>query len=205
MKTILFLIFLSSPFSFAGNEVGNGGDLLKCPNKPLVLFDFAEDSFKKMDALKKNAELNEYKIVESLIAKIKDLSPAIFKKYSNDLASFPKRIKFIKGEVFRDIEDSKHVSLPKDCELLQVAIQQIDPLTKDTVIAINKDLYDQLDPVNKAGLILHEIIYEHFKFYGVTNSVEVRIFNRYLHSLEVKSGTNKEFNDFLERIAIPSY
>ena len=223
MNIFNFLITISmtvSTLSFAGNEVGNGGDLLKCPNSPNVLFDFKETSINKVTLMLESKEdhKDEYKLAEKVIMRLKTLAPKIYKKYSNDLLSFKARTRFIEGEVFRDILDSKHVSLPKDCELLQVATQQVDPLSKDTIISINKDLYSKLDTPNKAGLILHEIIYEHFKFFSddnhpnqhskpfsEQNSVKVRMFNRYLHSKEIGTHTEKQFHDFFERLGIPSY
>jgi hypothetical protein len=225
MNLLSFLITISmtvSTLTFAGNEVGNGGDLLKCPNSPNVLFDFKETSINKVTLLLESAKgeefKDEYKLAEKIIKRLEALAPRIYKKYSNDLLTFKTRTRFIEGEVFRDILDTKHVSLPKDCELLQVATQQVDPLSKDTIISINKDLYSKLDTPNKAGLILHEIIYEHFKFfsdenhvnenskpYSEQNSVKVRMFNRYLHSKEIKTHNEKQFHDFFERLGIPSY
>lgn len=192
----------------AGNEVGNGGDVLICPKekefKPLLL-DFFEVKKEGQFKLTTFEMEDEYQIVQKVISGLEKISPKLQSKYKRDLEKFRLKVKFVKGEELRDVKDSYEISLKKDCELKQIAIQRKNLISGDTEVFINKELYEKMSPLNKAGLILHEIIYEHFLFFKVQSSVKVRLFNRYLFSEEIKKHKAENLRKFSEAIDIPLY
>lgn len=71
-------------------------------------------------------------------------------------------IDFRDGVALTDVEDSMHVMLPAGCKLQQIAIRQNVPVPNSKRFLIDKKLWGALAPRDRAGLILHEIIYEHF-------------------------------------------
>ncbi len=213
MKTILTLTFFLMCPVFAGDEVGNGGDAVVCKmtkeSSPRLL-DFTEYNSSSF-TFSPIEEKDEYQIVKKVFTALAKLSPKLSKKYLRDLKEFRLKVKLISDENFRDVKDSHQISLPKGCELKQLAIQKKNPLTQETEISINKDLYDQMTPLHRAGLISHEIIYEHFLFFNVRGSLwfkmkgseKVRIFNRYLFSKEIKNHKKADFIQLSENLEIP--
>jgi hypothetical protein len=216
-----FLIVSALIFSsaFAGNEVGNGGDVIICKIKEEnkaknvksepALLDFyeykTEVGFKLDEFDIQNEYQDEYRVAQTIVERLKKVSKKLHAQYSKGLEKFRGKVRYLSGEELSNIEDSFHISIKKGCEIRQIAIQRIDPLNKDTVIYINKDLYDKLTPLHKAGLILHELIYEHFLFFEVTNSVKVRFFNRYLFSKEIKDHGPEDLRKISEGLEIPLY
>lgn len=65
--------------------------------------------------------------------------------------------------------DSYEDGLPKGCEIKQIVIYK-----DDGRILMDQDLFDALDNVNKAALVLHEIFYAELREYGETNSLRTR-------------------------------
>ncbi len=214
MKFLFFSLFIISS-SFAGNEVGNGGDVIICKTKEgktakeikkePVLLDFYEY---KTEMKFKQDEFDfqdEYRVAQAVIERLKKISKKLHSQYSKDLEKFRVKVRFLSGEELSNIEDSFHISIKKGCEIKQIAIQRVDPLSNDTVIFINKDLYEKLSPLHKAGLILHELVYEHFLFFEVKSSVKVRFFNRYLFSKEIKGHGPEDLRKISEGLEIPLY
>src|SRR5205085_1885391 len=68
---------------------------------------------------------------------------------------------------------------------------------------INKDLWDRMNTNNRAGLILHEIIYKEALRDGQHDSVKARYFNAYLSSTKMASFTPQQYSAFLVRVGFP--
>lgn len=200
------LVILLMNIIYAGNEVGNGGDAIVCPKKAPVLLDFFENRNSKVPyKIRKSEKINEYEYLLDIWSKLSKVSPRFYKKYSSDLMRFKSRVKLISGESFRNVKDSFHISLPKECRILQLAIQRKDTKSKETVFYINKDIYEKMDVKQKAGLISHEIIYEHFRYFGQNHSVNVREFNRFLFSEKLVASGKEGFAKFIQEMGIPAY
>lgn len=208
-KLIVFTFLLFGLEGFAaGNEVGNGGDVVICTasdeNKTYTILDYYE---RKEDQFKiEEFDLeDEYQVALKAINKLEKIAPRLHEKYTRDLKNFRLKVKFKKGQEFRDIKDSFHVSVGKNCEIKQVAHQRKNMLSKDTEVFMNKDLYEKLSAFQKGMLITHEIIYEHFIYFGEITSKKVRLFNRYLYSEDIKSHKSRDFNKIGESLGIPLY
>lgn len=190
-KLIVFTFLLFGLEAFAaGNEVGNGGDVVICTasdgNKTYTILDYyerKEDQFK----IEEFDIEDEYQVALKAINKLEKIAPRLHEKYTRDLKNFRLKVKFKKGQEFRDIKDSFHVSVGKNCEIKQVAHQRKNMLSKDTEIFMNKDLY------------------EHFIYFGEVTSKKVRLFNRYLYSEDIKSHKSRDFNKIGESLGIPLY
>jgi hypothetical protein len=201
-----FLIVLLMNITFAGNEVGNGGDAIICPKKAPVLLDFYENRNAKLPyKIRKSEKTDEYEYLRDIWDKLSKTSPRFYKKYSADLMRFKNRVKLVSGESFRDVKDSFHISVPKGCRIVQLAIQRKDAQSKETVFYINKDIYEKMDAKQRAGLISHEIIYEHFRYFGQNHSVNVREFNRFLFSEKLVASGKEGFVKFIQEMGIPGY
>lgn len=185
-----------------GNGVGNGGDVVIC-EKSSELLDFSEAKLLKTFTLASSEKKSYLTIAQERVQKLRRLNPKLYEQYSKVLGKIEKRLQFIKGASFRDVPDSFEIALPKGCQIHQIAIQQnIEGVTQ---IHISKDLWDRLDEENRAGLILHEIIYEHFLAFGERNSVKARKMNALLFSKEIDSYSVEKFREFLKKNEIKAY
>jgi hypothetical protein len=91
-----FLIVLLMNITFAGNEVGNGGDAIICPKKAPVLLDFYENRNAKLPyKIRKSEKTDEYEYLRDIWDKLSKTSPRFYKKYSADLMRFKNRVKLV--------------------------------------------------------------------------------------------------------------
>ena len=203
-KFVLIFLIYCLPL-LAGNEVGNGGDAVVCPNKNPILLDFYEVNSSQYILREFKQEKSREQILMEVVNQLKEIAPALHRKYSRTIRSLTSKIVMIKGKNFRDIKDSFHVGITKECSLQQLAMQKKDFNSKILKYYLNEDIFKKLNPVNQAGLIFHEIIYEHFRYFGKGSSVTVRSFNRYLFSKKILKATKISFNKKVQSLGVPSY
>ena len=207
---VLSIVYLFGSSVFAGNEVGNGGDVVLCSPKgdterPPQLLDFYEAGIESDYTLESYDQKDEYQLILKVLESLKKVSQSLSEKYQRDLKSFRLKTTYVTGSKLRNIKDSFHTSVKNDCRVEQIAIQKESLKSGDTKIFINKDLYEKMTSLHKAGLIMHEIVYEHFRFFKETTSIKVRAFNRYLFSKEIKNHSKKELLKLSEELDIPLY
>lgn len=197
MKNLFLSLFITLTASFAhavgGSGAGNGGDVLVCestPAQPAVqLLDFFEIGFydKSTPHWSATATTPE-SLVAALIADLKKVSPLRAELYERHLNGFMGRVQFVDHPLV-DIPDSQHLLLPKECHVEQLAIQYRQGVLPN--YEINRALWNRLDVYNRAGLILHEIIYSEALAVGHQNSIGARSFLRFL--LRNEDWKNKRF------------
>jgi hypothetical protein len=69
--------------------------------------------------------------------------------------------KFVTDVKLVDISDSDHIFFPKGCTVEQIVIQRTPELPGEKRYYVNSILWDQLSASNRAGLILHEVLFRH--------------------------------------------
>ena len=191
-----------------GNAVGNGGDVIVCNGKPPILLDVWELRELNHERVSLGDSQGTYinKATEA-INRLSNLDKERSKRYLNLLNSFETEAVFLKGAELTDIPDSLNVALPMDCELKQIAVQQKQNTEKDPKYVLNKDLWDQLDTDNQAGLALHEIIYrEAYEYRKHTDSRRVRKFNGYVLSENGFHGYDaQKYRELLRDLQLPHW
>jgi hypothetical protein len=197
-----FTVFAQTPMSSNGNGVGNGGDVVTCKNLAELL-DFTETKLMKRFTLIEAPKSSYLKIAKTRLEILKKVDPKLAAQYSKVLDSVENRWKTIENATFRDVPDSFEIAIPDECKIEQTAIQQ--EIDGKTQIHVSKKLWDKLDPMNKAGLVLHEIIYEHFIVLGEKNSVKVRRFNSLLFSSELNRMNNKQYQEYVRLLGLKFY
>lgn len=166
MKQILlgFLVVAIAPLAHAGRIVGNGGDVVVCRNadnsiRSIELLDFYEARVERDQII----QLDPNKSVEENVAIYmqrlgsydlyqKNRFQALYQEFNNDA-------RFMPGVELVDIPDSNHISFPVGCKVEQIAIQKNPQYPGERRYSVNKDLWDKLTTADRAGLIMHEIIY----------------------------------------------
>lgn len=161
---LIFSSWSSSAFAKWENDQGFGGDVVVCRTpanaiQSIELIDFFEARTNKAWSidLKSTSSVDEnVKILLDRVA-FSDTRPK--KRLEPFYASFFQEAEFVSGLSLVDIPEPGRPALPSGCIVEQIVVHQKPVLPGDARYIINKDLWDQLDSVNKAGLIFHEITF----------------------------------------------
>ena len=185
-----------------GVGVGNGGGMVICRDpstrsiKSAELLDFYEARVVRdfqVDISKFNGDWKQK--AQAVIDRLGKMSQLRQNIYSTWLKEFDQDSKFLKGVEFSKVPDSMHIGVPTGCEFEQAAIQILPRFKGDSRYYINDDIWSTLDENNKAGLILHEIIYREALSYGHTDSIATRFF---LQNIASDTFKTKDMEPFIE-------
>ncbi|MFZ4715557.1 MAG: hypothetical protein ACOYL6_17670 [Bacteriovoracaceae bacterium] len=205
MKYIIICCILCFSQAYGGNEVGNGGDGIECNGQDQIkLLDFLEaETVDKRKILSFTGD-DPYQKVQNVILQLKDIAPKLFEQYKGRLEKFKTRAQFLPNHKLRDLKDSFELVLPKDCDIKQLAIRQLNPKNETSTFIFDEDGWKKMPMDHQAGLILHEIIYEHFWDLGERDSIKARGFNSLLFSEDMKTTKKTELKAFFikEKISI---
>lgn len=197
---LIFLVCLKANSS--GDRVGNGGDVVKCKNYVEIL-----DLYEVSEALKNFKEKSHKDILTAVLENLKSKNAVQAQQYMEKVKTFFENVEFRTDISLADIDDSKHVYLPKssECNLLQIAIRKnaASKVTKQFII--DQDMWKQLSERSKASLVLHEIIYEHLFKLGETDSVKARMLNAYMFSERAFTDGPKEHWELIKSLKLPIY
>ncbi len=201
MKSLFLISLLIPTFAFAmgGDEKGNGGNLVVCRDsagkvESTELLDYYEAEARDIPLVKPNQE-SYPKILKDRLEGLRRINPDRAKDYETRVASFFANTRFHSGVVFVSSEDSFHVFLPRGCAVEQVAVQRKPIFPEDKLFNINKDLWDRMSERDRAGLILHEVIYQELIEAGQKDSMRTRYFNAMIASEKLEKLSEREFHD----------
>jgi hypothetical protein len=77
------------------------------------------------------------------------------------------------------VNDSHEPIFPRESGC---AIEQLANYTPDGDILVDQEIREKMDPTTEAGLLVHEAIYKHFRYFGATDSTRARRANGLLFS-----------------------
>lgn len=201
---IVTLATLAGALALAsGNRVGNGGDVVDCPGKTTLL-DFYETTLPLNPVA---PDLGFEAIAQDVLENLERLSPTQARQYQNRLKEFLREADF-KGDVkLVNIRDSKHLFKPKEeqCKVRQIAIRKKDASSISKRFLVDQELWDRLPETDKAGLVLHEIVYEHFYKLGEDDSVKARSLTAYLFSQNIRSAKSADYWKVIREMKVPLY
>lgn len=194
-RLLLSMLLLATPFAHSGEgDKGNGGDVIECPTasggKTYELADYYEARTRRTNKVSIELgprELNYQEKVNYALNRMAQVAPHRAKLYQVWFSTFLQETEFVSGEELVDIPDSSLLSIPKNCKIRQAAVQLADKdiLFGLTRYTINGDIWEQLDSTQKAGLVLHELIYREAIGAGHGSSLRVRYLNSLISSAEL--------------------
>lgn len=195
MKTLFLVMLCTFSFSlFAGDKIGNGGDVIICPGRKTVVLDIYQGKedwgFETVERSGTRAE-----IISTTLAKFKSVDPYIANKLlaraiqleqeitskEQDEKYYSKLVKLTKNKLV-NISDEGVAELPDDCEVVQAATQIQSPFPGEVKFTFQKSIWNTLETDVQASLILHEVIYEHMISVKEEFSRSTRYFNAALHA-----------------------
>lgn len=162
MRTIILLIIFNLIAKLAwanGERVGNGGDVVVCKQVKDIL-----DFYENAGAVRAFAsEETREKVLDEVLRNLDRISPRQAKQYRRRASEFMSDTEFKKDVALADVKDSKHLFAPKDkdCSIEQIAIRRQEKGLDGKRFLVDEELWNQLSPRGQAGLIMHEVIYEH--------------------------------------------
>ncbi len=205
MFKIILLLTLPVFSAFAGNEVGNGGIGFKCADNSYLLLDFYEHEMLNPNSKIINVPEKKLKeILDERMAILSKLDEKTHQIYVSRLNSVIKDIKFLSEISLNKTRDSFEIAKPKNCKLEQFAIQRMNS-QKQVEFFFDKEIWDALNPVAQAGLLLHEVIYEHFILLGEKNSINVRKYNAFIFSNEFEKASPQDYKKFVASLRVALY
>lgn len=206
-KFLIVFIFLSVTAAYAGNEVGNGGIGFWCPqNKKYLLLDFHEHDMlypKNKIVADETKEFGE--ILEKRLLILSKLDQKASDQYKKQISNILVNLKFLSDIKLNKTFDSFEIAKPKGCVLEQFAIQRKKEEKADTDFYFDKEIWSALGNIEKAGLIFHEVIYEHFILLGEKNSIKARKYNSFIFSEKFDKISGTEYKNFVQNLRIPLY
>ncbi len=213
MKYLIGLSFLLSSVVYAGSEgnVGNGGLVVVCPGKKIELLDYFEGKIinpnYKQDLGK--SSLNYSQKMEYVLSRFAQYDPTRAEAYSeqgNKLTN-PENSSFLKNISIRYTEDAiisndKVKKALQDCELRTVVMQKSKRLPGEKPFLIDQDMWNALDSENKAGLVLHEVIYHEALALGQKTSDSARDLNFLISTTELAPYNIKVLTEYYKHMIV---
>lgn len=191
LKTILLasLAVLLSKNALAVHGVGNGGNVIVCRDSSSAIRSVEIlDYFEIRQAgghLRLNPSLGSYSaMLNDLFQSWKSVAPKRMAQYEKWLSEFEKDSAIYSGVQIPPIDDTGVINIPVGCGITPAAFQRPESQLLPGVkrYTINKDLWDRMPEIEKAGLVLHELVYREGIRAGHPSSFSTRYFNGYLAS-----------------------
>lgn len=207
-KVSIFFLSIFIGFSAnasSGNEVGNGGNVFICADS-IQLFDFFEFQNQHNETIDERS--GEYKeIAKEVVAQLQKHDASLAKLLGRRLETFTDNVQFVKDAKLITIKDNKSLikAQTKDCKVEQVAILKKKVLATEKKFLINQQLWDKLSETHKAGLVMHELIYEYFSDLGEVNSINARALNSYMFSKNFLKMSTEEYWKMIVSMKVPHY
>ncbi|MBV2169341.1 MAG: hypothetical protein KUL82_11610 [Bdellovibrio sp.] len=205
MRSLLFIFsFHVSCFAFAGGDwVGNGGNIVQCgAGARMQLLDYYETEMRGLNIDLGNETVTYIDKVQYVLKRLSKINPGRAEKYRVWAHQFLQEIQWIDDSNIRPIKDIGPVILPEGCELIQTVSQypdeQIPPGGKR--YAISQKVWNHLSEEDKAGLVLHELIYREAILNKQISSLKVRFFTGLISSQDMEGLTSLEYLKLLKYV-----
>ncbi len=202
---VLFFFNAGASIAAHGGSTG-GGNVVSCTD-PLTnikthrLLDYYEAETLMPELLPElGSGRTEMEKVDFVLDRLDKLDPKRAKKYRGVAHDFFKNTQFIQNKVLPDINDHGYVPKEPHCVIEQLAVQNISPFPQAKKYIIREEFWKKLSIEDRAGLILHEVIYEEAMAMGQKTSRNSRYFNALMSAKKLETLTATEYADRLERV-----
>ncbi|MFV3409035.1 hypothetical protein ACNH6C_10540 [Bdellovibrio bacteriovorus] len=200
MKSLIFILLAFSSKSLAldsrpqGYERGNGGFLMICSSQSFLgagVFSVDHIEATYLHALPAAESLkllrDEVEVVRYILNKLHTVNPTRASLYTQWLQELLSSREFVKNFTFIPLPDSSTTMIPEHCKQEQAAIFITTPGKSKLRFLFNRNLWEQASTLDRAYLLLHELIYREalLSENNHANSVAARYLNAWLfHSVE---------------------
>lgn len=226
INLLLFLMHFSAWAAGGGNGIGNGGPVFAYPTQDyrgckslssytraeIVDYHFARKEWGLLPDLGAPEDWKEVpgldlleegylKPVKFVLHRLRRLSPDRAERYWKSALEFQADHRKRKDVCLTRIPDDNLRYTPVGADPLQIVIHSDPKVPEDARYLVSEDLWKLLDETNRAGLILHEVIYREALENGQDNSYLTQYFNAWISSKKIETLTQEQFNDLLKRVS----
>lgn len=205
--TAILALFVASQAQAGARDLGNGGHSVVCrdgatrlPVQATLLDYFEGEIYRGIRADLGPPELGVEGKMELLLGRIARFSPDMAARYRRGYETFHASSRFVKGVRLVITSDSHEQFIPEGCQIEQTVVRRVPRFAEDRKYTINQEIWDALDADGKAGMILHELVYEETQRNGHADSFTARYFNSRLSSPEIEKLSKSEFVDLLWQV-----
>ena len=165
-KIVFLALLLITQLAVAGDKTLNGGDAVVCRgvggSESVELLDLYEAKYRHGYRLETFAEQEPELILRQVFYKPNPmLSPETFRS-SVEISML------IQEDSIPEVGDEGRVEIPSHCSLRQLAVWD----DNDNRIYVHRELWARLDSMNKAALLLHEMIWKGERTFGSSKTSE---------------------------------
>lgn len=194
---LTLLVLLSTGSALASNDKGGGGVGVVCPSKvgkdrSVKLLDFVEWSGSYSASFPRSADTVAQRI-EQVLLHYASFDRLRMERYLTAAANFEQNIEWVKE--LPSTDDFGFVKVPEGCHLVQLAQQRRDAESGEKRFKIVRQLWNEMSDDDKAGLVLHEVIYQELREIGLRNSIQLRSFVAWLVHFSSKVVTFTEYDN----------
>lgn len=143
-----------------GFKKGNGGNTLFCDGEYKTLDIYEGEKLWNLTYSSSNEQLNWKNNLNDRLSWSWEHESLEFISF---LEAFESEALFINGLNLGPVDDSLHIVLPKNCQIIQTVLQQFNPLPNEKRYWINQEVWNELPPLSKSALVLHEVLYRKFQ------------------------------------------
>lgn len=197
--------FNTAAFTATGGSTG-GGNVVSCTD-PLTglkthrLLDYYEAETLMPELLPDlSGGKTELEKVDFVLSRLEKHDAKRAQKYRVIAHDFFKNTQFILNKVLPDINDHGYVPKESHCVIEQLAVQNISPFPQAKKYVIRDEFWKKLSVEDRAGLILHEVIYEEAMAMGQKTSRNSRYFNALVSSKKLETMSAVDYADRLDRV-----
>lgn len=190
------------PITAFGNQVGNGGKGVVCGDGAgnitrVEVLDFYEGRilYGLEPVFPDGTFVEKAKAAASRFA-VHDSARAW--RYTSEIDHFLSNTRYVDSPLIETPDSDHIVAPPLGCEIRQIAIQMKPTFPGDRLFTIDRTLWSHLGESDKAGLILHEVIYTEGIARGHKNSVAVRYLNTIASSDSISKMSDSEYKRILK-------
>lgn len=144
-------------------------------------------------------------ILTAVKDRLKKVMPALAEQFQNRIPTFEtSEVDWKVNAKLVSVNDSAHLFVPKDsaCEVRQAAIRKNIVSGNEKRFLVDKEIWDQMDAINRAGLIYHELFYEYMFKLGESDSYKTRKFIQLLFAEKFKEA---DFWSLAAALKVPIY
>lgn len=219
MRKLCFALFIACGLARASDSptgVSGGGHILYCtqnalgqPQASVQLLDYFESrrlyAGEPRYPVTEGGNANATVVDKALIGveRLRARSPMRAKLYSQRVRKFLDEAHWSLTPL--KLIENYDAHITEGCEVKQLAYQRQRLMPQDSVYMVDLNHWNQLPYDDRAGLILHEVIYREFLLYGHENSLKVRRLNAALATDEIgkRLATPKLFLAALYDLNVP--
>ncbi len=212
----LMMFALISHTALAGTELGNGGNVIYCTDglndHYVKLLDYYEGEIWNGLTLSFPKEGDFLQKADQILDRLQNFDPQLASAYKKRIREIYADFNLIPNINLGHVQDSYELAIPANCETRQIVVRLHDINPGQKRFQVSQDLWNQLDANNQAGVLLHEVIYEHFSQnlkideisvpagFHESNSTSSRKLNAMIASEEFQKFTIQSYSKFQQKI-----